>query len=59
MLPVWTAVKVSSKSQEHEYEGQAGVVHATNQAEHPDSVVVKFDKDASLVDVAIADLVAL
>lgn len=57
MFPVWTAVKV--KTEGHEREGQAGVVHETNQFDHPDSVVVKFDKDQSLVDVATADLVAL
>lgn len=57
MFSVWTSVKVKTKG--HEREGQAGVVHETNQKTHPEEVVLRFDADQSLVSVAVADLVAL
>jgi hypothetical protein len=59
MFPVWTAVKVETKTKDHDREGQAGVVHATNHVAHPDSVVVKFDKDGTCEEVAVVDLVTL
>lgn len=55
---VWQTVLVRTKGEDHEREGQAGTVHETN-PDHPEEVVVKFDKDLGLVAVANADLVAL
>jgi hypothetical protein len=57
MFPVWTAVIVSNP--EHEYAGQAGVVHAVNADKHPNEVIVRFDKDSTCAEVATADLKAL
>ena len=56
MLPVWTAIKVTKE--DHPRANQAGTVYATNAAEHPDDVVVKFD-DNTIESVQIADLIAL
>lgn len=56
MFSVWTSVKVKTEGVERS--GEAGIVHATSPA-HPDEVTVKFDSDAALVAVAVADLQAL
>lgn len=57
MFPVWTAVTITNPK--HEYAGQAGVVHATNEGKQPAMVVVRIDKDQTLVEVKCADLKAL
>jgi len=59
MFPVWTAVKVKTAKEDHDREGQAGVVHATNRDKHPDLVVVRFDSDNTCEEVSVTDLVAL
>jgi len=53
---VWQAVQVVGE--EHPRKGQAGVVHAVNPAV-TDEVAVKFDTDAVVIVMAVADLKAL
>ena len=59
MFPVWTSVKVKTVEGNHEREGQAGTVHATNTDKNPSQVVVRFDTDNTCEDVATSDLVAI
>ena len=57
MYQVWQSVKV--KNPDHARADQAGSVFAVSPEQHPDEVVVKFDKDGMQESVAIADLQAL
>lgn len=57
MFEIWTAVKVINEA--HARAHQAGTVTMRNVANHPDEVVVKFDKDLTEESVSVADLQAL
>lgn len=57
MFEVWTPVSVINPA--HARTGTAGTVQQRNLANHPDSVVVKFDADGTEEAVLVADLKAL
>ena len=57
MFEIWNVVRV--KNEAHARAEQVGVVTMRNLKDHPDEVVVKFDKDCTEESVQVTDLAAL